>query len=112
MTLRWEKGMQRKRHSREEVATKLSKADELFERGKTQAEIARILGVSAMTYHRWRKARTDPGLNGTRRELIANLPLSAAEELREENGRLRQLVTDLSLEKLKLQEIIRTLKSQ
>jgi transposase-like protein len=47
--------MQRKKHSREEIATKLSKADELHERGKTQAEIARTLGVSAMTYHRWRK---------------------------------------------------------
>jgi putative transposase len=104
--------MQRKRHSREEVSTKLSKADELFERGKTQAEIARTLGVSAMTYHRWRKARAKGGANGTRRLLTADLPLSSAEELREENGRLRQLVTDLSLEKLKLQETIRALKSQ
>lgn len=104
--------MQRKRHSREEVATKLSKADELFERGKTQAEIARILGVSAMTYHRWRKARVHQGLNGTRQERAPELPQSAAEELREENWRLRQLVTDLSLEKLKLQEMIRSLKNQ
>jgi putative transposase len=104
--------MQRKRHSREEVATKLSRADELFERGKTQAEIARILGVSPMTYHRWRKARIDRGSNGTHQGEILELPQSAAEELREENGRLRQLVTDLSLEKLKLQEIIRSLKNQ
>jgi len=104
--------MHRKRHSREEVATKLVRADELFERGKTQAEIARILGVSAMTYHRWRKERADRGVNGTRQDRVPELPLSAAEELREENGRLRQLVTDLSLEKLKLQEIIRTLKNQ
>jgi hypothetical protein len=36
--------MQRKKHSREEIATKLSKADELHELGKTQAEIARTLG--------------------------------------------------------------------
>jgi transposase-like protein len=104
--------MQRKRHSREEVATKLSRADELFQRGKTQAEIARILGVSAMTYHRWRKARADRGENGTRVDRVPSLAISAAEELREENGRLRQLVTDLSLEKLKLQEIIRTLKDK
>jgi transposase-like protein len=95
--------MQRKKHSREEIATKLSKADELHERGKTQAEIARTLGVSAMTYHRWRKTRSQPGLNGTR--------VSAVEELRKENRRLRQLLTDLSLEKLKLQEIVRALKN-
>ena len=100
--------MQRKKHSREEIATKLSRADELHERGKTQAEIARTLGVSAMTYHRWRKTRSQPGLNGTR---VPDLPQSAVEELRRENRRLRQLLTDLSLEKLKLQEIIRALKN-
>ena len=99
--------MQRKKHSREEIATKLSKADELHERGKTQAEIARTLGVSAMTYHRWRKTRSQPGLNGTR----VLLPQSTLEELHKENRRLRQLLTDLSLEKLKLQEILRALKN-
>jgi len=78
------KGMQRKKHSREEIATKLSKADELHERGKTQAEIA-------MTYHRWRKTRSQPGLNGTR---VPDLPQSAVEELHKENGRLRQLLTE------------------
>ena len=65
-----------------------------------------------MTYHRWRKGRAAPRLNGTRQERVAELPLPAAEELREENIRLRQLVTDLSLEKLKLQETIRALKNQ
>ena len=99
--------MQRKKHSREEIATKLSKADELHERGKTKAEIARTLGVSAMTYHRWRKTRSQPGLNGNR----VPLPQSTLEELHKENRRLRQLLTDLSLEKLKLQEIVRALKN-
>lgn len=96
--------MQRKKHSREEIATKLSKADELHKRGKTQAEIARILGISAMTYHRWRKTRSQPGLYG-------DLPQSQVEELHKENRRLRRLLTDLSLEKLELQEILRALKS-
>ena len=73
--------MQRKKHSREEIATKLSKADELHERGKTQAE----------TYHRWRKTRSQPGLNGT---TVPDLPQSAVEELHKEIGRLRQLLTD------------------
>ena len=101
--------MQRKKHSREEIATKLSEADELHERGKTQAEIARTLGVSAMTYyHRWRKTRSQPGLNGTR---VPDLPQSAVEELHKENRRLRQLLTDLSLEKLKVEEIVRALKN-
>ena len=104
--------MQKKRHSRGEIATKLSKADELLERGTSQGEIARLLGVSAMTYHRWRKARSTPATRGTSQERVPSVPYSAAEELREENGRLRQLVTDLSLEKLKLQELIKALKNQ
>jgi putative transposase len=102
--------MQKKRHSREEVATKLSKADELQERGKTQVEIARALGVSAMTYHRWRKARSQP-LDGNGQERVRDLPQSAMEELREENAWLRQLVADLSLEKQKLQEMVKALKN-
>ena len=104
--------MQKKRHSREEVATKLSQADELQERGKTQAEIVRALGVSAMTYHRWRKARPRPVANGTGEQRALNLPQSPVDELREENTRLRNLVTDLSLEKHKLQETLRALKKQ
>jgi putative transposase len=111
----WRAGepMQKKRHSREEVATKLSKADELYDRGKTQAEIAQALGVSAMTYHRWRKRRSYPRLNGIGQEQVSSdLPPSAVEELRHENARLRQIVTDLSLEKLQLQEAVRSLKKQ
>lgn len=100
--------MKKKKHSRKEIATKLSKADELRKRGKTQAEIARTLGVSAMTYHRWRKVGSQPGFHATRGPDVSQ---SAVEELQRENRRLRELLTDLSLEKLKLQEIVRTLKS-
>ena len=51
----------KKRHSRAEIATKLAQANELMTQGKLQSEIARILGVSVMTLHRWRKA--PPGLH-------------------------------------------------
>jgi transposase-like protein len=40
-----------------EIATKLAQANELATRGKLQSEIARTLGVSVMTLHRWRKAQ-------------------------------------------------------
>jgi putative transposase len=46
----------KKRHSRVEIATKLAQANELATQGKLQSEIARTLGVSVMTLHRWRKA--------------------------------------------------------
>ena len=52
-----------KRHSKVEIATKLAQADDLARQGKPQSEIARTLGVSVMTLHRWRKASAtqEPG---------------------------------------------------
>jgi len=50
----------RKRHSRVEIATKLAQADELATQGKLQREIARTLGVSVMTLHRWHRAPPGP----------------------------------------------------
>jgi putative transposase len=44
----------RKRHSSMEIATKLAQANDLAMQGKLQSEIARALGVSVMTLHRWR----------------------------------------------------------
>jgi len=75
-----------KRHSRVEVATKLAQANDLARQGKLQSEIARTLGVSVVTLHRWRKA--PPGLA----------------ELQLENSWLRRLVTDILLETIKLEE--------
>ena len=51
----------KKKHSRAEIASKLAQANDLATQGKLQSEIARTLGVSVMTLHRWRKA-TRPGL--------------------------------------------------
>jgi len=95
----------KKRHSRVEIASKLAQANDLATQGKLQSEIARTLGVSVMTLHRWRKAAAGPQPvheagqpDRTRggRDRIAELQL--------ENARLRRLVTDLLLEKIKLEE--------
>jgi transposase-like protein len=48
--------MPKQKKSRAEIAKKLAQANRLARRGKLQSEIARTLGVSAMTLHRWRKA--------------------------------------------------------
>jgi hypothetical protein len=42
----------KKRHSTEEIVTKLAQADDLGIQGKPQGEIARTLGISIMTLHR------------------------------------------------------------
>jgi transposase-like protein len=44
----------RKRHRPEEVVAKLRQVDEALAAGKPIAEVARSLGVSAVTLHRWR----------------------------------------------------------
>ena len=94
-----------KRHSMVEVATKLAQANDLARQGKLQSEIARTLGVSVMTLHRWRKASPapqpeheadEPGWTRSGDGRIA--------ELRLENSRLRRLVTNLLLEKIMLEE--------
>jgi len=99
----------KKRHSRVEIATKLARANDLATQGKLQSEIARALGVSVMTLHRWRKALPSP-----RPALVATHEASQPgrtpgggnriAELQLENSRLRRLVTDLLLEKIKLEE--------
>jgi len=55
-----------KRHSRVEIATKLAQANDLATQGKVQSEIARRLGVSVMTLHRWRKAPPGRQLHSSR----------------------------------------------
>ena len=91
----------KKRHSRVEIVSKLAQANDLATQGKLQSEIARTLGVSVMTLHRWRKASAthEPGQPYRARrggDRIAEIQL--------ENSRLRRLVTDLLLEKIKLEE--------
>ena len=63
--------MPKRGHSKSEVAANLAKADELASQGKLQSEIARTLGVSVMTLHRWRKGNiADP--NGRRNRAPPN----------------------------------------
>src|SRR5262245_34567842 len=98
----------KKKHSKAEIAAKLAQAGDLATQGKLHSEIARTLGVSVMTLHRWRKMSLAPrgapaGPNGPS-QLDQMPPASRIAELQLENSRLRRLVTDLLLEKLKLEE--------
>jgi putative transposase len=103
----------KKRHSKVEIATKLAQANDLATRGKLQSDIARTLGVSVMTLHRWRKAPPGP-----QSELVAIQEAAQPDrrraggdriaELQLENSRLRRLVTDLLLEKIKLEEAVQS----
>jgi uncharacterized protein YjcR len=95
----------KKRHSRAEIATKLAQANGLAMRGRLQSEIAGTLGVSVMTLHRWRKASHGPqAAHGAAQPNGARGRGDRIAELQLENSRLRRLVTDLLLEKIRFEE--------
>lgn len=107
-----------KRHASGEITAKLAQANELAAKGKTQREISKALGVSIMTYHRWKKLvnAEEPAdvLRGTASEIRPGSKSSDAssdemiKRLDLENSQLRRLVTDMLLDKLKLEDELRT----
>jgi len=86
--------MARKRHKPEEIVAKLRQVDVLLSQGQTVADAVRSIGVSEVTYHRWRQEFGGLKIDQVRR----------MKELEAENGRLRRAVSDLTLDKLILQE--------
>lgn len=46
--------MARKRHTTEEIVTKLRQVDVLMAQGRPVAEAVRSIGVTEVTYYRWR----------------------------------------------------------
>ena len=86
--------MPRKRYRPEDILYKLREADIHISQGKTVAETIRLLGISDVSYYRWRKE-----YGGMTSSQVKRL-----KELEKENQRLRKAVSDLTLDKLILQE--------
>jgi IS30 family transposase len=107
----------KKRHSADEIAAKLAQARELAAQGMPQGEIARTLGVSIMTLHRWRNSpaariqATNVVPEPANRTAAGHDRANRIGELQIENSRLRRLVTDLLLEKIKFEEAAQHRKS-
>jgi hypothetical protein len=107
-----------RRHDSQEISDKLAQADQLAAKGKTQREISKALGVSVMTYHRWKKSvrPAAPMMDDDDSDIEINdgsLPRrklgseQLIRQLEQENAQLRRLVTDMLLEKLKYEEELR-----
>jgi transposase-like protein len=94
MSLMEEFEMPRKRHKAEEIVTKLRQVEVLTAQGRPVAEAIRSIGVTEVTYYRWRSEYG--GLKGDQ--------VKRLKELEAENLRLRRAVSDLTLEKLFLKE--------
>jgi len=86
--------MARKRHKAEEIVAKLRQVEVLTAQGRPVAEAVRSIGVTEVTYYRWRSEYG--GLKGDQ--------VKRLKELEAENSRLRRAVSDLTIEKLILKE--------
>ena len=86
--------MARRRYKPEEIIAKLREAEVLLARGKRVAEVVKELGIHEVTYYRWRKEYGGMRVNQMKR----------LKELEQENARLRKAVSDLTLDKMILQE--------
>lgn len=89
--------MQRKRHKAEEIVAKLRQVEVLTAQGKPVAEAIRSIGVTEVTYYRWRNEYG--GLKGDQ--------VKRLKELEAENLRLRRAISDLTLDKMILAEAAR-----
>jgi transposase-like protein len=89
--------MARKRHTPEEIVAKLRQVDVLTGQGTSVAEAIRAIGVTEVTYYRWRQE-----YGGVKSDQVRRM-----KELERENQRLRQAVADLTLDKLILPEASR-----
>jgi transposase-like protein len=92
-----EDGSMSKRHKPEEVVAKLRQVDVLTSQGQTVADAVRAIGVTEVTYYRWRQEYGGLKTNQVRR----------IKELELENQRLRKAVADLTLDKQILAEAAR-----
>jgi transposase len=86
--------MPKKRHKPEEIVAKLRQVDVLVSQGQSQADAVRSIGVSEVTYYRWRQE-----YGGLKTDQVKRL-----KDLETENTRLRKAISDLTLDKLILQE--------
>ena len=86
--------MPRKRHKPEEIVAKLRQVDVLTAQGKAVADAIRSIGVTEVTYYRWKQE-----YGGLKTDQVRRL-----KELEQENTRLRRAVSDLTLDKLILHE--------
>ena len=86
--------MARKRHTAEQIISKLREAEVLLATGTKMPQVCRKLGITEQTYYRWRKE-----YGGVRTDQVKRL-----KEVEKENVRLKKVVADLALDNAILKE--------
>jgi putative transposase len=85
--------MKRSKFSEAQIAFILRQGDE----GTTVGEICRKAAISEATYYNWRKKYAG----------LMPSEMKRLRQLEDENGKLKRIVADLSLDKEMLQDVIR-----
>jgi len=85
--------MKRKRFSVEQIVAIVKQA----EMGMPVAELIRRVGISEQTFYRWKKQFTVLEIDQVRQ----------LKQLQDENGRLKKLVAELTLDRAMLQDVLR-----
>jgi transposase-like protein len=87
--------MKRKRHTPDEIIRKLREAEAQLGTGSKVADVCRRLGVSEVTFHRWRARFGGMRAPDTKR----------LRELEKENARLKKIVADQAVDISILREV-------
>jgi hypothetical protein len=82
-----------KHHSTEEISSRLRQARELELAGHPQSKVCKMLDISMMTLHRWRKMERMKSTSALIKSTV------------EENRLLRKVATNLLLEIVELKEV-------
>jgi putative transposase len=85
--------MKRKRFSVEQIVAIVKQA----EMGLAVPELVRRVGISEQTFYRWKKQYSHLEVDQVRQ----------LKQLQDENGRLKKLVAELTLDRAMLQDVLR-----
>ena len=86
--------MSSRKHTTDQIIGKLREAEIELAKGRSIREVCKQLGITDQTYYRWRKE-----YGGIRTDQARRL-----KELERENGRLKKVVADLTLDNAILKE--------
>ena len=87
--------MKQRHHTPEQVIRKLAEGDKLLNQGKDLPDVCRHLEIAESTWHRWKGQYGGMKANDVKR----------LRELETENGRLKRIVADLTLDNAMLKEV-------
>ena len=87
--------MKKRHHTPEQIIRKLAEGDRLLNQCEELTEVCRQLEIAESTWHRWKAQYGGMKANDAKR----------LKELETENGRLKRIVADLTLDNAMLKEV-------